>query len=70
MRYVIIADRARLTVMPTAKFAAWFNIEIRTETEAMSIDRVAMTVTVKPSRARKDDVVRMGAMGLTSYIGV
>ncbi len=43
----VIADRARLTVMPTAKFAAWFNIDIRTETEAMSIDRVAKTVTVK-----------------------
>ena len=43
----VIADRARLTVMPTAKFAAWFNIDIRTETEVMSIDRVAKTVTVK-----------------------
>lgn len=43
----VIADRARLTVMPTAKFASWFNIEIRTETEATSIDRVAKTVTIK-----------------------
>lgn len=43
----VIADRARLTVMPTAKFASWFNIEIRTETEATSIDRAAKTVTIK-----------------------
>lgn len=43
----VIADRARLTVMPTAKFAAWFNIEIRTETEATSIDRAAKKVTIK-----------------------
>ena len=43
----VIADRARLTVMPTAKFASWFNIEIRTETEATSIDRAAKMVTIK-----------------------
>ena len=43
----VIADRARLTVMPTAKFAAWFNVEIRSETEATAIDRTAKTVTIK-----------------------
>ncbi len=45
----VIADRAMLTVMPPAKFASWFNVDVRTNTEALSIDRTAKTVTVRSS---------------------
>lgn len=43
----VIADRSRLTVLPSAKFAAWFNVKVKTETEATAIDRAAKTVTVR-----------------------
>ena len=35
----VIKDRARLSVMPPAKFAAWFNVGVRTNCEATTIDR-------------------------------
>ena len=35
----VIKDRARLSVMPPAKFAAWFNVDVRTNCEATTIDR-------------------------------
>lgn len=35
----VIKDRARLSVMSPAKFAAWFNVDVRTNCEATRIDR-------------------------------
>ncbi|MBO7722069.1 MAG: FAD-dependent oxidoreductase [Kiritimatiellae bacterium] len=40
----VIAERARLTVMPPEKFSAWFNVDVRVRTRATSIDRAAKTV--------------------------
>ena len=37
----VIAARARLSVMPPAKFASWFNVDVRTNCEATAIDRAA-----------------------------
>ena len=33
----VIADRASLAVMPPAKFRSWFNVDVRTDTEALAI---------------------------------
>lgn len=50
----VIKDRARLTVMSSAKFASWFNVEIRTQTEALAVDRAAKSVTIRtPEGARE-----------------
>lgn len=43
----VIRDRARLSVMPPAKFAAWFNVDIRTNCEATAIDREKKEVEVR-----------------------
>ncbi|MGN0846963.1 MAG: FAD-dependent oxidoreductase [Kiritimatiellia bacterium] len=43
----VIKDRARLTVMSSAKFASWFNVDIRTRTEALAIDRAAKSVQIR-----------------------
>ena len=42
----VIADRDRLFVQTPAAFSKRFNIDVRTETEALSIDTKLMTVTV------------------------
>ena len=43
----VIAERDSLFVMPEKKFKAWFDIDIRTGNEVLSIDRTAKTVTVR-----------------------
>lgn len=43
----VIRERERLSVMPPAKFAAWFNVDVRTGTEATAIDRASKQVTVR-----------------------
>ncbi len=43
----VIKDRARLSVMPPEKFAAWFNVDVRTNTAATAIDRIAKEVEVR-----------------------
>lgn len=45
----VIPKRDSLLVMPEAKFKAWFNIDIRTQSEAVSIDRNTKSVTVRKS---------------------
>ena len=50
----VIKDRARLTVMPTKKFAAWFNVDVRTNCEVTEIDR-----------AKKEVVLVSGATGVS-----
>ncbi|HRR34892.1 MAG TPA: FAD-dependent oxidoreductase [Kiritimatiellia bacterium] len=42
----VIRDRSRLLVMPPAKFAAWFNVDVRTNCEATAIDRQSKEVEV------------------------
>jgi len=46
----VIADRARLSVMPPAKFAAWFNVAVRTNCEATAIDRTEKKVEVRDAK--------------------
>lgn len=43
----VIPDRENLLVMTRKKFHAWFNIDVRTGSEAISIDRKKKTVTVR-----------------------
>ena len=43
----VIAARARLSVMPPAKFASWFNVDVRTNCEATAIDRAKKEVEVR-----------------------
>lgn len=43
----VIAERGALSVMPPAKFRAWFNVDARTGSEVTAIDRAGKTVTVK-----------------------
>lgn len=43
----VIPERDSLLVMPEKKFRAWFNVEIRTRHEAVSIDRKAKRLTVR-----------------------
>lgn len=43
----VIKDRERLSVMPPEKFAAWFNADVRTKSEVVSVDRAAKRVTVR-----------------------
>lgn len=43
----VIAARARLSVMPPAKFASWFNVDVRTNCEATAIDREKKEVEVR-----------------------
>lgn len=42
----VIRDRERLSVMSVAKFAAWFNVDVKTNHEVVSIDRMARQVKV------------------------
>ena len=42
----VIAERGNLLVMKPAKFASWFNIEVRTKHEVADIDTANRTVTV------------------------
>jgi len=46
----IIADRARLSVMSPAKFAAWFNVDVRTNCELTAIDRTEKKVEVRDAK--------------------
>ncbi len=43
----VIADRAKLSVMPPAKFTSWFNVNVRTNAEATAINRKDKTVSVR-----------------------
>ena len=43
----VIAARARLSVMPPAKFASWFSVDVRTNCEATAIDRAKKEVEVR-----------------------
>lgn len=43
----VIPERDSLLVMPEKKFKAWFNIEIRTQNEAVALDRQEKRVTVR-----------------------
>ncbi|MGN0855661.1 MAG: FAD-dependent oxidoreductase [Kiritimatiellia bacterium] len=43
----VIRDRARLSVMSSAKFAAWFNVAVRTNCEAVAIDRANKVVEIR-----------------------
>lgn len=43
----VIAARARLSVMPPAKFASWFNVDVRTNCEATAIDRAKKEVEIR-----------------------
>ena len=43
----VIPQRESLLVMPVPKFKAWFNVDVRTDSEALAIDRTAKTVTVR-----------------------
>jgi len=43
----VIPQRESLLVMPVPKFKAWFNVDVRTNSEALAIDRAAKTVTVQ-----------------------
>lgn len=43
----VIAARARLSVMLPAKFASWFNVDVRTNCEATAIDRAKKEVEVR-----------------------
>ena len=47
----VIKDRARLSVMPPEKFAAWFNVDVRTNCEATLIDRVNKMVVARSAAA-------------------
>ncbi|HPE88457.1 MAG TPA: FAD-dependent oxidoreductase [Spirochaetales bacterium] len=46
----VIAERERLFVMTPDKFKAWLNVDVRTGTEAASIDAAARTVTLREPR--------------------
>ena len=43
----VIPQRESLLVMPVPKFKAWFNVDVRTHSEALAIDRAAKRVTVR-----------------------
>ena len=43
----VISARARLSVMPPAKFASWFNVDVRTNCEATAIDRAKKEVEIR-----------------------
>ncbi|MGN0853700.1 MAG: FAD-dependent oxidoreductase [Kiritimatiellia bacterium] len=43
----VIGSRARLTVMSPQTFAAWFNVRVRTRTEALAIDRADKSVKIR-----------------------
>ena len=43
----VIPNRDSLFVMKESKFKSWFNVDVRTENEAVSIDRVNRTVRVR-----------------------
>lgn len=50
----VIADRAKLLVMPQATMTARFKIDIRTRSEVTAIDRAAKTVTVRDHAKGED----------------
>lgn len=43
----VIPTRENLLVMTAAKFQGWFNIDVRTESEAIRIDRVEKILTIR-----------------------
>ncbi len=43
----VIKDKSSLLIMPPAQFAAWFNIDVRTENEVIKINREQKTLTIK-----------------------
>lgn len=43
----VIPEKENLLVMPPQKFAAWFNVEVRTECEVIRIDRTNKTVVCR-----------------------
>lgn len=51
----VISDRERLLVMPATKFASWFNVDIRTESEAVRIDRERKVVRVRDASGEYDE---------------
>lgn len=46
----VIQDRDDLFVMPPEKFKAWFNVDIRTESEVLSIDRLGKTISIQTTK--------------------
>lgn len=46
----VIADEAKLHVQTPEKMAAWFGVDVKTETELLHINREKKTVTVKKAR--------------------
>ncbi|MDQ0893024.1 FAD-dependent oxidoreductase [Agromyces ramosus] len=51
----VIADRDELALQDPARLAARFRIDARVETEAIAIDPVAKTVTVRPARGGAEE---------------
>lgn len=43
----VIRERGNLLVMPEKKFRAWFNVDVRTGSEAVAIDRSAKRVDIR-----------------------
>lgn len=50
----VIKEREKLSVMPPAKFASWFNVEVRTGAEATAIDRSSKTVTIRTAAGESE----------------
>lgn len=50
----VIQERDRLFVMTPEKFHAWLNVEVRTETQALSVDGVTKTVTVRDRKTGRE----------------
>jgi NADPH-dependent 2,4-dienoyl-CoA reductase/sulfur reductase-like enzyme/peroxiredoxin family protein/rhodanese-related sulfurtransferase/TusA-related sulfurtransferase len=48
----VIPERKSLMVMGPSRFKAWFNVDVRTESEAVAIDPEARTVTVAANDRR------------------
>ena len=43
----VIPERSSLFVMPEKKFKAWFNVDVRTQNEAVALNRGKKTVLVR-----------------------
>ena len=48
-----IPERNALLVMPEPKFTAWINVDVRSSTEVLSIDREAKTVAYRDAKGRE-----------------
>ena len=51
----VIGDRERLLVMPAAKFASWFNVDVRTRNEVVNIDAERKVVEVISPEGRHEE---------------